>query len=584
MCGYIGIVWKDGILRDSTRPALERVEPFLKHRGPDESGYYENEGFGVLHRRLSIIDIFNGHQPLRNATGNVGCAYNGEIYNHRTLRQGLESRGVSFDTNCDTEVLLKLFELEGVDTFNQLDGMFTAFIWDLRGREPLFYLVRDHMGVKPLYVYEDGEKFAFSSELYPLLRMQGVDDAVDPRGIASYLSYRYCHSPITMFSRIRRVEAGTYVLIRNARSTSWRYWDLPTSSSDIPESVEEASDHLRSLLLNSVRKQQMSEVPVGLLLSGGLDSSAIAALCAQAGVSLMSFNIGFPELNEFVYSNDVAQRFGLPHLTVETTPADIGAHFKEVVRAMDEPIADPACFPLYLLCRRIKQDVTVILSGEGSDEMLAGYPQYQHTLNANVDVDELKEVFLQHSWYFSNAGRYVSCGAQGNHLIFHDKYLQNVSLLNGMLAFDLKTWLPENLMAKADKITMAHSLEGRFPFLSRDVVEFVLPLPKRFKLGNGDGKRILREAFAADLPESVLSRPKMGFSVPTDDILKANRQHVRHVVDGLRQRPISEVLNLSVIADDFNRYFEQGTPSGLQMWTLYVLLEWFDRYYSETAA
>lgn len=586
MCGYAGAIWKNGITPFDVDRFLSCLEGALLHRGPDESGVKVGEGFAVVHRRLSIIDIADGHQPMISADGRVGIAYNGEIYNYKALRSEIESRGRRFHTNSDTEVFLALYEAEGEAAFARLDGMFTAFIWDYRSEAGgVFYLVRDQLGIKPLYLYEDGSQFIFSSELRPLLKVGDLDLEVNPYGVSSYLTYRYCHAPYTFYKHIRRIDAGTFVRIRRGQASTWRYWDLSLNENTCVLSLDDAASHLKCLLRESVARQQMSEVPVGILLSGGLDSSVISALCAEVGVSLLSFNIGFPDLNEFSYSEQVARQFNLPHITIETTPAEIARRFDRVVEAMDEPIADPACFPLHILCDRIKEHVTVVLSGEGSDEMLGGYPQYQRVLEHPVaPLWEMFDRFRDYSWYFNRHRMPLSQAIAPYKHWGHRQYFGERSMLNGMMAYDIKTWLPENLMAKADKILMSHSLEGRFPFLSTQIVDFCFSLPEHYKLDKSGGKMILRRAFGQILPQSVLTRPKMGFSVPVADIVRQMREQLYDLLDAEKTGALGNMWDHRALRADFDDHFSGRREQALWLWTVLVLLQWFNSMRNNSTA
>ncbi len=577
MCGYAGFIRKNGANPSDDGNMLNDMGKLLFHRGPDEAGEYIGEGFGVTHRRLAIIDIAQGQQPMLSADGLVGIAFNGEIYNFGELRVELEAQGCKFHTHSDTEVFLSLFEVEGVDCFHRLDGMFTAFVWDFRTEaEGEFYLVRDHLGIKPLYLYEDGRRFVFSSELRPLVRQGALDLELDPVGIASYVTYRYCHAPHTFFTRIRRVEAGTYIRICRGHASTWRYWDLPTDVTVCTMSLDDAAAHLRHLLRDSVKRQQVSEVPVGLLLSGGLDSSVIAGLCSDVGATLLSFNIGFANLNEFAFSKDVAQRFNLPHVVIETSADEIAKRFDQVVFDMDEPIADPACFPLHILCDQIRQHVTVVLSGEGSDELLGGYPQYQRILSEPpASVDQKFETFRTYSWYFNGRRVPITTTVPEYKHWRHRQYFIERPMLEGMLAYDMKTWLPENLMAKADKILMSHSLEGRFPFLSTHIVEFCASLPDHYKLVGTEGKVILKKAFEHMLPPSVLSRPKMGFSVPVSDLLFQMREQLYDLLESSRNGKLEGLMDFGALRKEFDDYFVGRNSNALWVWTVSVLLNWF---------
>jgi asparagine synthase (glutamine-hydrolysing) len=578
MCGFAGIIEKlPGTLNGSTG-LLRGLGATLAHRGPNEEGVFKGKRFAVVHRRLSIIDIAQGHQPMVTAGGRVGIAYNGEVYNYKQLRQDLEKRGHTFETNCDTEVVLKIFVEHGPGGFTLLDGMFAAFIWDTREREDgVFYLVRDHLGIKPLYIYEDAERLLFSSELRPLLSVPGLDLSLNPVGLQSYLTFRYCHAPETLYDRIHRLEAGSYWRINGSRVFRNRFWDLEFPEHPQFISEREASERFFTLLRDSVKAQQMSEVPVGLLLSGGVDSATLACLCREIGVQLKSFNVGFPTVNEFPYSREVAESFGLDHVTVETTPKEIVNSFPAVVEAMDEPIADPACFPLHILCGEIKKSVTVVLSGEGSDELLGGYPQYQAVAGSEpLPLYEQFQRFLRASWYFADDRPPLAIPVDRARLWRHRSYFAENLLLNGMLAYDLKTWLPEDLMMKADKILMSHSLEGRFPFLSKPVVEFLCSLPENLKLNGGTGKVLLRRTFSRRLPKRILERPKMGFSVPLDLLNNALKDRTYDLVTSLERHEIGTILDLAVIRKRFDVYFSGRDSEALWVWTVLVLLHWFD--------
>lgn len=576
MCGWAAIIAKSSRVYNAPW-LLDHLENRLVHRGPDEHGRFVGRGFAVVQRRLAIVDVLDGQQPMETADGHVGLVFNGEIYNFLDLRRELEGKGHVFETRCDTEVVLRAFVEFGPDVFARFDGMFTVFVWDFRS-DPNgeFHVARDHLGTKPLYAYEDGEHIIFSSELRAILGLPRFDDSLSPDGLLSYLTFRYVQAPSTIFRRILRVEAGTRWHIRSARITRWRYWDIPPR--DVPPlmSEEEAAEMLHSMLKENVRLQQMGEAPIGLLLSGGLDSSALACICQELGAQYRTFNIGFPEVNEFEYSNAVAKMFGQKHDVFETSLSEIISIFPNVVDAMDEPIADPACFPLYVLCGHIKQHVTIIISGEGSDEILGGYPQYAQILNGEFpDQDTSFRAFLEHSWYFLNSNQAVKAPVSRSKLFRHGNYFYEWGHLDGMLAYDLKTWLPENLLMKADKIAMSHSLEGRFPFLSRRLVEFAISLPASMKLSGGVGKRVLRRAFAQKLPQSILTRPKMGFSVPLQQLLFGLRAEFDELISESRNTELGDIIDLDVIDTDTREHFSGRRENTLWLWNVLILLQWY---------
>jgi asparagine synthase (glutamine-hydrolysing) len=585
MCGFAGIIFKRNQWQASTLELLlSSMGQSLQHRGPDDSGIFIGDRFGVVHRRLSIVDIAAGQQPMYSRDQKIGIAYNGEIYNYLELRDNLIRRGYHFSTHCDTEVVLRLYEEFGESAFNQLDGMFALFIWDTRNDpQGKFLLARDHLGIKPLYIYEDEIQIVFASELRSILQVQNLDLSLDPYGVQDFLNFRYCHAPRTFFRSIRRVEAGTLWQVRGNQTTRYRYWDLDPTQCSTSVSEVEAKEKLYDLLLNSVKQQLMGEVPIGILLSGGLDSSIVAYFCHQLDADLTTFNVGFPDLNEFQYSRRMAKAYKLRHVEVTTTPQEIAERFDLVIGAMDEPIADPACFPLHILCDQVKKQVTVVLSGEGSDELLAGYPQYRQIVDDSPAPSHIKfEQFLQRSWYFAHEESLLVPDVDLSALLRHRSYFQESSLLNGMLCYDLKTWLPENLMMKADKIMMSHSLEGRFPFLARSIVEFTASLPESLKYSNGISKRLLRETFHERLPTEIIERPKMGFSVPVDMLVKQSQSRLFDTLEFLRKDDLAQVLDLDKVRTLVENYYSGCYTNTLRIWTILVLVSWFSQFRKST--
>jgi asparagine synthase (glutamine-hydrolysing) len=322
----------------------------------------------------------------------------------------------------------------------------------------------------------------------------------------------------------------------------------------------------------------MGEVPIGVLLSGGVDSSAIACYVSALGADLTTFNIGFPDLNEFEFSREVASALGLKHREILVTVEELIAKFDLVLEALDEPIADPACFPLYALSEELKKHVTVVLSGEGGDELFAGYPQYKSTMDRGFSATNRFESFLAASHYFPDPQRYLLDPSIPPYNLRFGKYFEENSLLNGMLAYDMRTWMPENLMMKADKIMMMHSLEGRFPFLDRDLFEFSTRLPTGMKLAkDGTTKWILKELMRSKLPSSIISRPKMGFSVPVSNFLKILQSRVCDAIATAKRSALADILNIETFESEVRDYYERGQGSALRIWTNFVMLEWFGR-------
>ena len=572
MCGIVAVFYKHDV-PFSTEACLDVMSSAVVHRGPDGNGRHIDDKWGFVNVRLAIVDVEGGNQPIFSDDRCIGIVYNGEVYNHVELRQELEQQGYRFKTKSDTEVVLRAYEAFGVGAFRRLNGMYAFCIWNKTLGEA--YVVRDPLGIKPLYVYEDAEKIICCSEFKGLAALPAVDLTLDPVGIQDYLLFRYVQAPYTLFRRVRCLDAGTYLRIRNGTCAQYRYWDIEYREQPPFPDISEAVAHLREKLQTAVARQLMGEVPIGVLLSGGVDSSAIAHFVRQHGADLTTFNIGFPDVNEFEYSRLVAQSLQLRHIEVITSTDELADLFDQVAIALDHPIADPACLPLYRLAGELKQHVTVVLSGEGGDELFGGYPQYSNLLFNGVEYGERFNSFLRSSWYFLNYTEFLAGNLPRPVAQRHWKYFEDYSALNGMLAYDMKTWLPENLMMKADKIMMAHSLEGRFPFLDLEMVSFAAALPPEYKVPQlGQGKWILKEVLRGLIPPSVIGRPKMGFTVPVDKLLNRMKRDVLDTVGKARTSEVAEILNLDRVTRLAKIYYDGDRALALQLWSLFVLLYW----------
>ncbi len=457
--------------------------------------------------------------------------------------------------------------------------MFAFCIWDDRSGE--IFIVRDHIGIKPLYVYRDSEKLLFASEIKALLAVPDLELPLDERGIYDYFTFRYMQAPFTCFENILRLEAGTFLKIKEDRVVRHTYWDVEyknPSPATLGLSAEQVKKNVREKLLAAVQSQLMGEVPIGVLLSGGVDSSVIAWCIHQLGADLTTYNIGFPDVNEFEYSREVAKALQLKHVEVCTSPAALLDDFDLIIRAVDEPIADPACFPLYQLCKELKKSVTVVLSGEGGDELFGGYPQYLRTMQHEGMAPELQfNEFMDASYYFrTGIDRFFLNKHIPPHILRWRKYFVEQDGLNRSLSYDMRTWMPDNLMMKADKILMAHSLEGRFPFLDLDLLNYAARLPESFKISPDKiTKWILKESFADVLPDLIVERPKMGFSVPVDDMLNTLKERVQESPRALKNHALSEIVDLRAVEDLFNDHYSGKSPATLQVWTIFIMLSWF---------
>jgi asparagine synthase (glutamine-hydrolysing) len=552
MCGIGGFVD-----RDRQRPAdealLRRMTDVIAHRGPDGSGTFVSGPVALGHRRLSIIDLSsNGAQPMHNEDGTVTITFNGEIYNYLGLRDELIARGHTFRSRCDTEVLVHGYEEWGDALPERLVGMFAFAIWDAK-RERLF-MARDRLGKKPFYYTTTRDRFLFGSEIKSLLCDPDVPRAIDDDALDLYLSARYVPAPLTMFAGISKLPPGSCAALENGELKIRRYWKtvFPPETEDRPD--EELARELWKRVRDATEARLMADVPVGVFLSGGLDSSCIAAQMidlrrerGEGGVK--SFSVGYladDGSSELDQARRVAHALGTEHHEVVVTADDFARFLPDLVWYMDEPVADAACVPLYYLSKRAREDVIVVLSGEGADEVLAGYPIYRTMLlmerlgrlpqlpfalphpklqkYARWASLPLEQRYRGISVAFADDEKRLLTGRGGEKLVerLAREWAETEGLppLERMLELDRRIWLPDDLLVKADKMTMATSQELRVPFLDHRLVEWCAGLPAHVKLRDGLGKWLLREAARARLPRECTAPGKRGFTVPVSNWMR----------------------------------------------------------------
>ena len=541
----------------------------IRHRGPDDEGVYVNPGIGLGHRRLSIIDLKSGRQPLSNEDGTVWIVFNGEIYNFRELRAGLLRKGHTFRTHTDTEVIVHLYEELGPGCLEKLRGMFAFAIWD--GRTKTLFLARDRVGIKPLYYYRSGTSLVFGSEIKAILADPSVPREIAPEIIDRFLTFRYLPGEETLLKGIQKLSPGWYLLIRNGRTESRQYWDLDFSRTKRSGSLKNAEEELESLLAETVDLHMIADVPVGILLSGGVDSTAVLSFAAEkTNEEVNTYTVGFSDsavADERPYARLAAETFGTRHHEMTITAEDFFEFMPKYVWHMEEPVCEPPAIAMYYVSKLARNDVKVLLSGEGGDEAFAGYSNYRNLLwlervkrglsplngaaayglSLATSIFQLprlaKYVPLMKAtfpdYYFSrtfNPCRYTgsrqaplySAGFAGSidreHSIAPVRVLQahvrGQNTLDAMLYIDTKTWLPDDLLIKADKMTMANSLELRVPLLDHRVLEFAASLPQNFKLRDFRTKYILKKALAKRIPKEIRNRKKAGFPVPYDNWIR----------------------------------------------------------------
>lgn len=584
MCGINGIAFSSRSRETVDVRLLEEMRDCLWHRGPDDSGLYTRGRVGLGHRRLSIVDVAAGHQPMTNEDGSLHIIYNGEIYNHADFREELEARGHTYRTHCDTETILHLYEEHGARCVEFLRGMFAFAIWDER-REELF-IARDRLGVKPLYYVqrEDGSLF-FASEIKALLRARAVRAEINYGALADYLANHATSGEETLFSGVKRLLPGHTLLWRDGELKIESYWDVHFSK-EVDEGLRKRDGDYVSewleLFRESVRLRLMADVPLGMFLSGGIDSSAIAAMMSgMVSEPIKTFSVAFAEreANELEYARMVSRAFKTDHHEVVVSPEDFFAALPQLVWHEDEPIAHPSSVALYFVSRLASEHVKVVLTGEGSDELLGGYDRYRKTIynlalgaryynftnkalrklvstriNRLPATSRARQKLLRtflcvepdiESIYFDNFAVFPRA-MQGELLTRAAKERMNEErldpyvevraymkrtdapgLLERLLYADTKTYLHELLM-KQDQMSMAASIESRVPFLDHKLVEFTARLPARLKLRGLTTKYILRESMKGLLPEPILKRRKMGFPVPVGAWFRG--QH-RNVID-----------------------------------------------------
>ncbi|OLB34015.1 MAG: asparagine synthase (glutamine-hydrolyzing) [Acidobacteria bacterium 13_2_20CM_57_17] len=577
MCGIAGII-DPAMASAEIRRTLQRMADAIWHRGPDEDGYFVRDGVGLAIRRLSIIDVAGGHQPVENEDGQVQVVLNGEIYNYLDLRSELAGRGHTFRTASDTEVIAHLYEERGADCLTPLRGMFGVAVWAQRTQSLL--LGRDRLGKKPLFYTQLGSRLVFGSEIKAILAAVPELADPDPEGVVPYFRHGFISEPRTMFRGIRKLPAAHWLTYQYGTVTTGKYWHLNFQESDRASRPEgEVAEELDALLAESVRIRLMSEVPLGVFLSGGLDSSAVVAYAHKAGLRpLKTFTIGFdrPEWDESRDAQVVADHFKTDHHVLRLNEADLKAHLPEtvvsLVRHFDEPFGDSSSLPTYYVSKLARQHVTVILSGDGGDELFLGYTSHQGVrfasyyqrlpswlnrgilpafaragaacLPAGKKYGALRTVKVLEDSLLPFEQMYVSKGAlcsedllkelftreflaqtsQVSAPLYSDDVIaamhSDLPALNKASYIDLRHRLLEDMLVKVDRMSMAHSLEVRSPLLDHRLVEFAASLPPSLKLRGWQTKAIFRDTVRRYLPAATLKKRKHGFSVPLREWLR----------------------------------------------------------------
>lgn len=628
MCGIAGFI-DQRLASDEQQRILDEMCRVIAHRGPDDQGVAVLErGVALGMRRLAIIDLKGGQQPIANEDGSVTVVFNGEIYNYRELQRELEARGHRFRTHSDTEAIVHAYEEYGTRCVSRFRGMFAFALWDARARK--LFIARDRVGKKPLYYMQTPQgAFIFGSELKALLQHPSVAREINPEAIDAYLTYGYVPDPLSIFRGIHKLPPGHLLTLMDGRVSTESYWDFSYQPTAAARSEEEYLEELRALLDEAVRVRLISDVPLGAFLSGGIDSSTVVGLMAgHMSQPVKTFSIGFHEdsFNELKFARLTAERFGTNHQEFIVTP-DICNVVDKLAWHFDEPFADSSAIPTYMVSKLARQYVTVALSGDGGDELFAGYTRY---------VTDLQRSAFARLPRFVRAGimqplsRRLPHGAWGRNYLHNvaleplDRYLDSVSIftslnkrslytadfrqqlnqhqpalisfndyaqrvhtnepLDALLYIDSKTYLPGDILTKVDRMSMAVSLEARVPLLDHKLIEFVTKIPVSMKMKGLETKHIFKRAVKDLVPDKILNRPKQGFGVPIQQWI--NNQLRERIRETLREpraqgRGYVEPRYVNLLLDEHER---GRRDHAMQLWSLFMLELWHRAFVDDPRA
>lgn len=626
MCGICGIINSDK--ENHVDPQLlKRMTDTIVHRGPDDEGIYVDKNVGIGMRRLSIIDLSTGKQPIHNEDKSVWIVFNGEIYNHKEIRKDLEKAGHRFQTQSDTEAIVHAYEEYGDKCVQKLNGMFAFAIWDKR--KNIVFLARDRIGIKPLYYFFDKSRLIFGSELKTILKAKDIPRRIDLQALDNFLTFEYIPAPLSIFQDIRKLPPGHTLTFRDNEIWVRNYWDVDVKSNG--KTYDEYVHNLKDLLQDSVKIRLMSDVPLGAFLSGGIDSSIIVALMAQVmDQPVKTFSIGFEDssYNELKYARLVAEKFNTEHheFIIKPDAVDLADN---LLKFLDEPFGDFSIFPTYLVSKMARDFVTVTLSGDGGDELFGGYDTYIADAMAKyynrlpralrngfltkvldmvppsskkkglinrakrfVEGMKLPEDLRHTRWMiflqdFEKSQLYAQDMKSGilekDPYKFIRRYFANVAYnqddeINQQMYVDVKTYLVDNILVKVDRMSMATSLEARVPFLDHRFVEFAGSVPGKYKLQGRKTKMILKQSMEELLPKEILYRGKEGFSIPIKNWLKNELKPM--MMDTLSPEKIKRegFFNPDYVEILKNEHLSGRENHSHRLWALMIFGRWYDIY------
>ncbi|WEG13791.1 asparagine synthase (glutamine-hydrolyzing) [Pullulanibacillus sp. KACC 23026] len=612
MCGFVGFLSNKALepQKHDQNQMIERTE-IITHRGPDDQGFYTDDTVQLGFRRLSIIDLEGGHQPLSYSDGRYTIIFNGEIYNYLEIKKQLEAEGMAFQTTSDTEVILALYAKKGEEAVKELRGMFGFVIWDKEDRK--LFAARDPFGIKPFYFMETEDGIFFASEKKSLLIGKDKDE-ISAQALQHYLTFQFVPEPASMSQGIKRLEPGHFISKKPGEALHIAsYWKPEFRPR--PQSLDEATSKIREVLTDSVKMHMRSDVPVGAFLSSGIDSTSIVALAKEFHPSILTFTVGFERegYSEIDIAKDSAEKLGVANIHTVITPEAFVKELPKIIWHMDDPVADPAAIPLYFVAQEAAKHVKVVLSGEGADELFGGYNIYREPLALNWfqhlpkaargliratasrlpdtmkgksylirGTTPMKERYIGNAFMFDEGEkRFVLKDFNENtHFTQVTEALYRNSStyqdVEKMQYVDLHTWLRGDILVKADRMTMAHSLELRVPFLDKEVFEVAASIPAELKTANKTTKYALREAMRGIVPESILYRKKLGFPVPIRVWLKNELYEWARTI--IRESATDDLINKSYVYKLLDDHLHDKQDNSRKIWTILVFMIWHKIY------
>ncbi|MCO7127329.1 asparagine synthase (glutamine-hydrolyzing) [Sporolactobacillus shoreicorticis] len=617
MCGFCGYIAGDRHLEPDNHEqnAMFARAEIINHRGPDDAGYYTDDQVQLAFRRLSIIDLAGGHQPLPYENERYYIIFNGEVYNYVELRNELIKKGFSFETTSDTEVIVALYADRGVDCVNDLRGMFAFIIWDKQDKT--LFAARDHFGIKPFYYMEQEDGIFFASEMKSLLIGQ-EKHPLEEKALHYYLTFQFVPEPCTLEENIKSLEPGHYLLKKDGKPLQNQAFWRP-SFAPVNQTLDDAKKKIQEVLIDSVKMHMRSDVPVGAFLSSGIDSTSVVALAKRFNENIKTFTVGFPSkgYNEIDIAKDSAEKLGVENYALEITPEMCMKEMPKIVWHLDNPIADPAAIPNYFVAREARKHVKVVLSGEGADELFGGYNIYReplslkwfdsipapgknllHALASRLPVTlkgrsyllrgttPLSERYVGNAFIFNEEEKKFVLKTFSETTSFTDitnpiyKKAEKNSKLDQMQLVDIETWLRGDILVVADRMTMAHSLELRVPFLDKEVFGVARSLSASLKTAQGTTKYAFREAMRGIVPDSILFRKKLGFPVPIRLWLK-NEMH-DWAVGMIRDSNTDAYINKSYVLKLLDDHCSGKRDNSRKIWTVLMFMLWHQIYIEKT--